>query len=142
MNIKILWIFFTFIKKNTLRTTGSDYYNVICFLFFFIIIIHFINFFYYCISRVNWFFLWSLATDLFYIENKYNTHPANTSFLMMISDFHYVLAMDVIVCFAGVGNVLRTSVCTSPTVFEAEVLWSGQEFVMMVALSSKLTILI
>ncbi len=29
------------------------------------------------------------------------------------------------VCTAGVGNVLRTSVCTSPTVLEAEVLWSG-----------------
>ena len=34
------------------------------------------------------------------------------------------------------GNVLWTSVCTSPTVLEAEVLWSGLEFVMMVALSS------
>jgi hypothetical protein len=33
--------------------------------------------------------------------------------------------MDVIVCTAGVGNVLRTIVCTSPTVLEAEVLWSG-----------------
>jgi hypothetical protein len=36
------------------------------------------------------------------------------------------------VCTTGVGNVLRTSVCTSPTVLEAEVLWSGLEFVMMV----------
>ena len=34
-------------------------------------------------------------------------------------------------CTAGVGNVLRTSVCTSPTGLEAEVLWSGMEFVMM-----------
>jgi hypothetical protein len=42
----------------------------------------------------------------------------------------------VIVCTAGVGNVLRTSVCTSPTVLEAEVLWSGLEYVMMFALSS------
>ena len=30
-----------------------------------------------------------------------------------------------IVCTAGVGNVLRTGVCMSPTVLEAEVLWSG-----------------
>jgi hypothetical protein len=37
----------------------------------------------------------------------------------------------VIVCTAVVGNVLRTSVCTSPTVLEAEVLWSGLEYVMM-----------
>ena len=46
--------------------------------------------------------------------------------------------MDIIVCTAGVGNVLRTSVCTSPAVLEAELLWSGLKFVMMVALSSKL----
>ena len=52
--------------------------------------------------------------------------------------FHFVLVMDVIVCTAGVWNVLRTSVCTSPTALEAEVLGSGLEFVMMVALSSKL----
>jgi hypothetical protein len=52
-------------------------------------------------------------------------------------DFHFVLAMDFIVCNAGVGNVLRTSVCTSPTVLEAEMLWSVLKFVMMVALSSK-----
>jgi hypothetical protein len=56
----------------------------------------------------------------------------------MNPDFHFVLAMDVIVCTAGVGNVLRTSVCMSPTVLEAEVLCSGLEFVMMVVLSSKL----
>jgi hypothetical protein len=62
--------------------------------------------------------------------------PGNTSFLVMTPDFHFVLAMDVIVCTAGVGNVLRTSVCTSPTVLEAEVLWSGLEYVMMFALSS------
>ena len=61
-----------------------------------------------------------------------------TSFLVMNSDFHFVLAMDVIVCTAGEGNVSRTSVYTSPTVLEAEVLWSGLEFVMIVALSSKL----
>jgi hypothetical protein len=53
-------------------------------------------------------------------------------------DFHFVLAMDVIVRTAGVGNVLRTSVCTSPIVLEAELLWYGLEFVMMVAHSSKL----
>jgi hypothetical protein len=64
--------------------------------------------------------------------------PGYTSFLMMNPDFHFVLAMDVIVYTAGVGNILRTSVCTSPTVLEAEVLWCGLEFVMMVALSSKL----
>ena len=64
--------------------------------------------------------------------------PGNTSFLVMDPDFHFVLAMDVIVCIAGVGNILRTSVCTSPTVLEAEVLWFGLEFVMMVTLSLKL----
>ena len=64
--------------------------------------------------------------------------PSNTSFLVMNPNFHFVLAMDVIVCTAGVGNVLRISVCMSPTVLEAEVLWSGLEFVMMVVLSSKL----
>ena len=37
-------------------------------------------------------------------------------------DFHFVLAMDVIVCTVGVGNVLWTSVCTSPTILEADVL--------------------
>jgi hypothetical protein len=58
--------------------------------------------------------------------------------IVMNPDFHFVLAMDVIVCTAGVGNVLRTSVCMSPTVLEAEVLWSGLEFVMMIALGSKL----
>ena len=47
--------------------------------------------------------------------------------------------MDVIVCTTGEGNVLRTSVCTSQTVLEVEVLWSGLEFVMMVTLSSKLS---
>jgi hypothetical protein len=62
----------------------------------------------------------------------------NTSFLVMNPDFHFDLAMDVIVCTAGAGNVLRTSVCTNPAVLEAEVLWSGLDFVMMVALSSKL----
>jgi hypothetical protein len=56
----------------------------------------------------------------------------------MNPDFDFVLAMDVIVCTAGVENVLWTSVCTSPTVLEAEVLWFGLKFVMMVALSSKL----
>jgi hypothetical protein len=40
--------------------------------------------------------------------------------------------MDVIVCTAGVGNVLRTSVCTSPTALEAEVLGSGLEFVIII----------
>jgi hypothetical protein len=35
-------------------------------------------------------------------------------------------AMDVIVCTAGVRNVLRTSVCTNLIVLEAEVLvWAG-----------------
>jgi hypothetical protein len=45
----------------------------------------------------------------------------------MNTDFHFVLAMDVIVCTAGMGNILRT-------VLEVEVLWSGLEFVKMVAL--------
>jgi hypothetical protein len=58
--------------------------------------------------------------------------------LVLNPDFHFALAMDVIVCTAGVGNVLWTSVCTSPIVLKAEVLWSGLESVMMVALSSKL----
>jgi hypothetical protein len=53
---------------------------------------------------------------------------------MMNPDFHFALAMDVYT--AGVGSVLQTSVCTSPTVLE--VLWSGLEFVMMVALRLKL----
>jgi hypothetical protein len=56
----------------------------------------------------------------------------------MNPDLHFVLVMNVIVYTAVVGNVLRTSVCTSPIVLEAEVLWSGLEFVMMVALSSKM----
>jgi hypothetical protein len=64
--------------------------------------------------------------------------PGNTSFLVMNPDFHFVLAIYFIVCTAGVGNVLRTGVCMSPTVLEAEVLWSGLEFVMLFALSSKL----
>ena len=64
--------------------------------------------------------------------------PGYTSFLVMNPDFRFVLAMDVIVCTAGVGNVLRTNVCTSPPVLEAEVLWSGLECVMVVAFNSKL----
>ena len=56
----------------------------------------------------------------------------------MNPDFHFVLAMDVIVCTTGVRNALETSVCTSPTVLEAEMLWSGLEFVVMVTLSSQL----
>ena len=64
--------------------------------------------------------------------------PDNTSFFVMNLDIHFVLAMDVIVCTAGVVNVLRTSVCTSPIFLEADVLWSGREFVMMVARTSKL----
>jgi hypothetical protein len=59
----------------------------------------------------------------------------NISFLGMNPDFHFVLALDNIVCTASVGNVLRTIVCTSPTVLEAEVLWSELEFDMKVALS-------
>jgi hypothetical protein len=64
--------------------------------------------------------------------------PGYTSFLMMNLDFHFVLAMDVIVYTAGVGNILRTNVCTSPIFLEADVLWSGMEFVMMVARTSQL----
>ena len=55
----------------------------------------------------------------------------------MDPDVNFVLAMDVIMCTAGVENVLRTHLCTSPTGLGAELLWSGLEFVMMVALSSK-----
>jgi hypothetical protein len=53
--------------------------------------------------------------------------PGNTSFLVMNPYFHIVLAMEVIACTAGAVKALRTSarVCTSPTVLEAEVLWSG-----------------
>jgi len=58
-----------------------------------------------------------------------------SGFRVMNPDFHFVAAMDDIVCTAGVMNVLRTSVCTSPTVLETEVLWSGLKFFMMVALS-------
>ena len=47
---------------------------------------------------------------------------SNTSFLVTNSDFHFVLAMDVIVCTTG--DDLRTSVCMSPTILEADVLWS------------------
>ena len=39
--------------------------------------------------------------------------PGNASFLVMNRDCHSVLAMDVIVCTAGVGNVLRTNVYES-----------------------------
>jgi hypothetical protein len=49
-----------------------------------------------------------------------------------------MLTAQLMTCTRGVGNILRTSVCTSQTVLEVEVLWSGLEFVMMVALSSKL----
>jgi hypothetical protein len=68
-------------------------------------------------------------------RRRWRLQRGNSSFLVMNPDFHFVLVMDVIVCTAGVDNVLRTSVCT---VLEAEVLWSRLEFVMMVALSSKL----
>jgi hypothetical protein len=83
------------------------------------------------------------------VEHVYRVHPINVqlvtdSVIMPANEEHgcdsgseFVLAMDVIVCTAAVGNVLRTSVCTSPTVLEAEVLWSGLEFVMMVALDLK-----
>ena len=64
--------------------------------------------------------------------------PGKISFLVMNIEFHFVLAMDVIVSPAGVENDLRTSVFTSPAVSEEEVLWSGLEFAMMVALNSKL----
>jgi len=75
---------------------------------------------------------------LAWASRRWRLHAWQHIFLVLNPNFHFVLVMDVIVCTAGVGNVLRTSVCTSPTVLEAEVLWSGLEFVMMVALSSKL----
>jgi hypothetical protein len=45
--------------------------------------------------------------------------------------------MYAIVFTASVGNFLRSSVCKSPTVLEAEVevLWSGMEVFMMIALN-------
>ena len=46
--------------------------------------------------------------------------PGCTSFLVMNPDFRFALAMDIIVCTSGVGNVLRTTVCTSPPVFGGE----------------------
>jgi hypothetical protein len=72
-------------------------------------------------------------------KHVYRVHPIN---VQLVTDpnprKNMVLAMDVIVCTADVGNVLRTSVCTRPTVLNAEVLWSGLVFVMIFALSSKL----
>jgi hypothetical protein len=49
--------------------------------------------------------------------------------LVINPDFHFALAMDVIMWTADMGNILQTSVCTSPTILEVEVLWSGLEFV-------------
>jgi hypothetical protein len=71
-------------------------------------------------------------------RHRWRLHTWQHIRLVMNLDSQFVLAMDVIVCTAGVGNVLRTSVCTNPTVLETVMLWSGLEFVMMVALSSKL----
>ena len=62
----------------------------------------------------------------------------NTYSLMMNPHFYFVLAMEVIVCTAGVGIALRTSKCTGPTVVEPKLLSSVLEFAMMIALSSKL----
>ena len=67
-----------------------------------------------------------------YLKVSYRHMTYNVGY-KIAPDFYFVLAMDVIVCTAVVGNVLRTSVCTSPTVLEAEVLWSWLKFVMMVA---------
>ena len=64
--------------------------------------------------------------------------PGNTSFLVLNPDFHFVLAMDLIVCTQSWETFYGPSVCMSPTVLEAEVLFSGLEVVMMVAPSSKL----
>jgi hypothetical protein len=81
-------------------------------------------------------------------EHVYRIHPIN---VQLVTDPIIMLAKDEHGCdstfrfsdgryrvYRRRGNVLRTNVCTSPTVLEAEVLWSGLEFVMMVALSSKL----
>jgi hypothetical protein len=62
----------------------------------------------------------------------------NTYFLVMNPHFRFVLAMEVIVCTADVGIVLRTSKFMSPTVVEPEVLRSVLEFAMMITLGSKL----
>jgi hypothetical protein len=56
-------------------------------------------------------------------EHVYRVHPMNVQ-----------LMTDPVIM-----RPRRTTIaCTSPTVLDAEVLWSGLEFVMMVALSSKL----
>ena len=75
---------------------------------------------------------------LAWASRRWRLHAWQHIFLVFNPNFHFGLAMDVILCTAGMGNVLGTSVCTSPTVLEEKVLWSGLEFVMMVALSSKL----
>jgi len=53
--------------------------------------------------------------------------PGYTSCLVMNPDFRFALAMDVIVCTSGVGNVLRTTVCTSLPVFGggSVMVWAG-----------------
>ena len=76
-----------------------------------------------------------MTVKLAWVRARRRLTPGNISFSAMIPDFHLVLAVDVIVCIVC---VLRISVCTSPTDLEAEVLWSGLEFVMMIALISKL----
>jgi hypothetical protein len=45
----------------------------------------------------------------------------------MHPDFHFVLAMNIIVCTASAWNVLPTSLCTSPTVFGggSVMVWTG-----------------
>ena len=80
-----------------------------------------------------------MTVKLAWVRARRRFIPDNISFSAMIPDFHLVLAVDVIVCIVCVGSVLRNSVCTSPTVLEAEVLLSGLEFVMMIALISKLS---
>ena len=51
--------------------------------------------------------------------------PDSTSFLVMNNDFHFVLAMDVIVCTAGVGDRFTDQCVYESDRLEVEVLWSG-----------------
>ena len=53
-------------------------------------------------------------------RRRWRLHTWQYILLVMNAELYFVLSTDVVVCAAGVGNVLRTSVRTSP-----EVLWSG-----------------
>jgi hypothetical protein len=73
-------------------------------------------------------------------------YHSGTSYIVMLKDVIKVSLLQkgqndrikniisVFLCTAGVGNVLWTNVCTSPIVLEAEVLWSGLQFVLILKL--------